>query len=387
MGAAVILIGVALMIVIHEGSHFVAAKGFGMKATEAFFGFGPKLWSTRRGETEYGVKAIPLGGYVRIIGMNPFEEVAPEDESRTYRTAPFWKKSIVVLAGIASHLVVAVLIFTIVAMVWGVVSTDEAGDAIPTLTLAQVAETVPDGSVTSPAAAAGFQTGDRITSLEGTAVAGWADFVDRVQDAGGEEVAVGFDREGSSDVAITVLAIADRPVFEDGEIVTDAQGETVTETVGYFGAAPEIERESIGLLPAIGRSFTSLFSAIKQAVFGLWQMIIGFPQLIAATFSGDDAAINDVGRPVSPIGLVRLAGPLESTLLLLALVNVFVAVVNVVPLYPLDGGHFSVALYEKIRGKEPDVRKMMPIAAVVIIFLVTVGLVGVYLDIVRPLQL
>ncbi len=90
---------------------------------------------------------------------------------------------------------------------------------------------------------------------------------------------------------------------------------------------------------------------------------------------------------MSPIGLARLAGPLESTLLLLALVNVFVAVVNVVPLYPLDGGHFSVALYEKVRGREPDVRKMMPIAAVVIIFLVTVGLVGVYLDIFRPLQL
>ena len=387
MGAVLILVGVALMIVIHEGSHFVAAKGFGMKATEAFFGFGPKIWSIQRGETEYGIKAIPLGGYVRIIGMNPFEEVPPEDEGRTYRTAPFWKKSIVVLAGIASHLVVAVLLFTIVALAWGVVATDEAGDAIPTLTLAQVAATVPDGSVASPAATAGFETGDLIVSLEGTAVVDWDDFVERVQANGGSEVTVGFERDGSMEIAPTVLAIVDRPVFEDGEEVTDAQGETVTETVGYFGAAPDVQRESIGPLAAIGRSFGNLFSALKQAVLGLWQMIIGFPQLIAATFSGDDAAINDVGRPVSPIGLARLAGPLESTLLLLALVNVFVAVVNVVPLYPLDGGHFSVALYEKVRGREPDVRKMMPVAAVVIIFLISVGLVGVYLDIFRPLQL
>ena len=144
MGAVIILAGVALMIVIHEGAHFVAAKGFGMKATEAFFGFGPKLWSTRRGETEYGIKAIPFGGYVRIIGMNPFEEVPSEDEARTYRMAPFWKKSVVVLAGIASHLVMALLIFVVVAMAWGVVSTDEDGNALPTTTLAQVAETLPE---------------------------------------------------------------------------------------------------------------------------------------------------------------------------------------------------------------------------------------------------
>ena len=107
MTAAVMLIGIVLMIVIHEGGHFVAAKAFNMKATEAFFGFGPKLWSITRGETEYGIKAIPLGGYVRIIGMSPGEPVAAEDADRTYRAAPFWQKTIVVLAGIASHFVVA----------------------------------------------------------------------------------------------------------------------------------------------------------------------------------------------------------------------------------------------------------------------------------------
>ena len=111
MGAVVIIVGVLLMVVVHEMGHFVAAKAFNMKATEAFFGFGPRLWSTTRGETEYGIKAIPLGGYVRIIGMNPFEEVAPEDEGRTYRENPFWKKSVVVLAGIASHFVVAFILF------------------------------------------------------------------------------------------------------------------------------------------------------------------------------------------------------------------------------------------------------------------------------------
>ena len=115
-------------------------------------------------------------------------------------------------------------------------------------------------------------------------------------------------------------------------------------------------------------------------------MITGFPDLLLAVAGGDDEVLQEV-RPITPIGLARIAGPLESTLALLALVNVFVAIINVIPLYPLDGGHFAVAVYEKLTGREPDVRKLTPIAAVVLLFLVTVGLVGLYLDIFRPLQL
>ena len=119
MGTAVMVIGIVAMIVVHEGAHFVAAKGFGMKATEAFFGFGPRIWSMTRGETEYGIKAIPLGGYGRIIGMNPFEEVAPEDEGRTYRNSVFWKKSVVVLAGVFSHFVMATILLVTVLLILG----------------------------------------------------------------------------------------------------------------------------------------------------------------------------------------------------------------------------------------------------------------------------
>ena len=121
MGPIVIIVGMLLMVIIHEGGHFVMAKFFDMKATQAFFGFGPRIWSKTVGETEYGVKAIPLGGYVRIVGMNPFEEVAPEEEHRTYRQKPFWQKSIVVLAGIASHFVVAFFLFYVVSVTWNTV--------------------------------------------------------------------------------------------------------------------------------------------------------------------------------------------------------------------------------------------------------------------------
>ena len=385
MTAAIMLIGIALMIVIHEGGHFVAAKYFDMKITEAFFGFGPKLWSTQRGETEYGLKAIPMGGYVRIIGMNPLEEILPDDEERTYRSAPFWQKSIVVLAGVASHLIMAFLLFFIVFAVWGQRERNELGQSIPTLMLAVVAPTTPEGE-TSPAMRSGFEPGDTLRTFEGMAVESWGTFVDRVRENGGNTVMVGYDRDDSRSEVSVALASIDAPVIVDGQPVTDADGNTVTEEIGYFGAAPEVERIDAGPISNAVAAGSAVVTAIGDSFRGLWAMITGFPDLLLAVAGGDDEVLQEV-RPITPIGLARIAGPLESTLALLALVNVFVAIINVIPLYPLDGGHFAVAVYEKLTGKEPDIRKLTPIAAVVLLFLVTVGLVGLYLDIFRPLQL
>ena len=386
MGTAVMIIGIVAMIVVHEGAHFVAAKGFGMKATEAFFGFGPRIWSTVRGETEYGIKAIPLGGYVRIIGMNPFEEVAPEDEGRTYRESVFWKKSIVVLAGVFSHFVMATLLLMLVFAIWGEVATDEDGDPIPTLTLSAIAPTTPSGDEVAPSVIAGFEAGDLLLSYEGVPVMSWDDFVDRVSVDGGATVLIGYERSGTVGEAMTTLAFREREVVVDGEVVTDAAGEVVYEEIGYFGATPEIERTHPGVFGLVGAAYRGIAEAAVQSVYGLWLMIIGFPELIVSVFGGSEEVLNEV-RPISPIGLARLAGPMEATLTMLALVNVFVGILNFIPLYPLDGGHFAVALYEKIRGRAPDIRKLMPVAAVVVMFLITVGLMGVYLDIFKPLQL
>jgi len=385
MTTAVMLIGIVLMIVIHEGGHFVAAKSFDMKVTEAFFGFGPKLWSTQRGETEYGVKAIPFGGYVRIIGMNPLEEIQLDEEDRTYRAAPFWQKSIVVLAGVISHLVVAFLLFLIVFAVWGQRAQDEDGRAIPTLELAVVAQTTPSGEP-SPALIAGFEEGDVITSFDGASLASWEGFVDLIRANGGSTVALGYERDGSPGEAAVTLGLTDAPLIVDDEVVTDGAGDPVTEEVGYFGAAPEVERVDAGLLSNITAAIGSVVTAIGDSFRGLWAMVTGLPDLLFAVVGDDEEAINEV-RPITPIGLARIAGPLESTLAILALVNVFVAIVNIIPLYPLDGGHFAVATYEKVTGREPDVSKLTPVAAVVVLFLVTIGLVGLYLDIFRPLQL
>jgi membrane-associated protease RseP (regulator of RpoE activity) len=384
MGAFTVLIGLALMIVIHEGAHFVAAKAFNMKATEAFFGFGPKLWSTRRGETEYGIKAIPLGGYVRIIGMNPFEEVDVGDEERTYRVAPFWQKAIVVLAGIASHFVVALLIFFVLSLVYGTVVLDDNGDPIPTTTVAAVSKTLEDGSPT-PAATSGIQEGDVIVGVDGIAVSTWDEFVDVARARPGETVQFTILRDGNELEITTTLVAEERPVVVDGEVVEDENGDPVTEAVGFFGVSPEVERENPGVFGSMVAAGRDLLLSLRQSVIGLWELVANFGSVLTAAF-GDNDEILDTVRPISPIGLAQIAGALESNLLLLGLVNVFVGVVNFVPLYPLDGGHFVVALYEKVTGRVPDVRKLLPVAAAVFIFLVTLGLLGIYLDIFKPLQ-
>ncbi len=384
MGAAVVLVGLVLMIVIHEGAHFVAAKAFGMKATEAFFGFGPRLWSMRRGETEYGIKAIPLGGYVRIIGMNPLEEVEPGDEARTYRTAPYGRKAIVVLAGVGSHLVVAFLIFLVVALAFGVVRTDEHGAPLATTVVARVAPTMPDGSPT-PASGSGIEAGDEIVAFDGVPVESWERFVELTRAHPGETVTLTVRRDGAERTVTARLARVERPVVVDGAVVTDDAGEPLTETVGFLGVTPEAAKERPGVPAAVAFAARDVGTAIVQSAVGLWQLVTNFGSLLSATFGGNDQILGQV-RPVSPIGLVRIAGPLESGLVLLAIVNVFVGVLNVVPLYPLDGGHFAVATWERITGRAPDVRRLIPVAAVVLVFLVTLGLLGVYLDIFRPLR-
>jgi membrane-associated protease RseP (regulator of RpoE activity) len=365
-GGLIVVFAFIAMITIHEAGHFVAAKAFRMKATEFFFGFGPRLWSTRRGETEYGVKAIPLGGYVKIIGMNPYEEVPEEDEHRTYRGKPFWQKSIVVLAGVGSHFVVAFLLFLLVATA--------IGFAVATTTVEAVEDRLEDGTPT-PAATAGLRPGDRFVAFDGEPVDSWGDVVDRIARRPGDTVDLVVEREGvERTFTVTLAAIG------DGE-----------ERRGFLGVRSLHRTEREGPLTGLAHATTSIGEATVLSVDGLWRVVSGFGNLLVATLSGDTDRIG-LDRPASPIGLVRIGAEttgfgLGFTLELVALVNVFVGVFNVIPMYPLDGGHFAVALYEKIRGRPADVRKLMPIAAAVVAFLILLGLLAIYLDIVDPFRL
>jgi len=367
IGGLIVLLGILTMVMVHEGGHFLAAKATGMKATEFFFGFGPKLWSIQRGETEYGVKAIPLGGYVRIIGMNPYEEVAEADLGRTYREQPFWAKSVVVLAGVASHFVVAFIIFFSVATLIG--SEDV------TTTVAAVQATLEDGSAT-PAAAAGVRPGDTILRIGGVEVDSWDSIVQEIRANPGTTLIIRVERDSAETLLTATLAALD----------DDAGGKR-----GFLGVTPATENTRLNPAAAFVDAGASVGAATQLSVSGMWQLFSGLGDLVQATISGDSETI-DRTRPASPIGLIRIGAQTQEfglgfTLELVALVNIFVGLFNVIPVYPLDGGHFSVAVYEKVRGREADVAKLAPIAAAVVIFMVLLSVLAIYLDIAKPFTL
>jgi len=367
IGALIVLVAILAMVVVHEGGHFLAAKATGMKVTEFFFGFGPKLWSIQRGETEYGIKAIPLGGYVRIIGMNPYEEVAEADLGRTYREQPFWAKSVVVLAGVASHFVVAFMIFFSVATLIG--SEDV------TTTIAAVQATLEDGSAT-PAAAAGIRPGDTILRIGGVEVDSWDSIVQEIRANPGTTLIIRVERDSAETLLTATLAALD----------DDAGGKR-----GFLGVTPATANTRLNPAAAFVDAGASVGVATQLSVSGMWQLFSGLGDLVQATISGDSETI-DRTRPASPIGLVRIGAQTEEfglgfTLELVALINIFVGLFNVIPVYPLDGGHFSVAVYEKVRGREADVAKLAPIAAAVVIFMVLLSVLAIYLDITNPFTL
>lgn len=371
LGGFAAAIAIILFVTAHEAGHFLAAKAVGMKVTQFFFGFGPKIWSTQRGETEYGFKWLPLGGFVRIVGMNPLEEVEPEDMGRTYREKKFWEKSFVVLAGVGMNFLIAFVMFYGLVMFQGI-----PGD--PQLEVESVVASVEVEGVDqpSPAAQAGVEPGDVLVSIDGTPTADWADVEDALAAAGAGGTEVVVDRGGTQ---VTLEADLIERTASDG-----------AGTTGFLGVAPLVEIESVGPWEAVGLAGRAVWEGIKNTFISLGEMLR--PSNIAQYFGvlvGNTDVEQDI-RPVSPIGIVNIGTQMESTTAfigILALVNVILATLNLLPLYPLDGGHFAVALYEKVTHREANVEKMLPVAAAVIALFGFLGLVAIILDIVNPISL
>jgi membrane-associated protease RseP (regulator of RpoE activity) len=362
------LVAVVVSVMIHEAGHYFAARATGMKATEFFFGFGPKLWSTTRGETEYGIKAFPLGGYVRIAGMNPLEEVDPADAGRTYREKKFWQKSVVIMSGVLLHFIIAYVVILGAIVGFGVDNPDA-----PLTEISVVAPTLADGSE-SPASVAGIKPGDTIVAIDELAVGTWEDIERALAVRPEAPVTITVDREGERLTLSTVLSTR-----------TTAAGATV----GYLGVSPTYERESVGLFRATGlagRAFVNITGRTFEALGNLVR-----PSSLAqlgGAFLGDTDVPNEI-RPVSPVGIVRLGteSDFEMMVSLVAMVNIVLGIFNGLPLYPLDGGHFAVAIYERITRREADVRKLAPIAAAVMALVLFLFSVALLLDIVNPISL
>lgn len=367
IGGLIGILAIVVFVTAHEAGHFLAAKATGMKATEFFFGFGPRLWSFRRGETEYGVKAIPAGGYVRIVGMNPFEEVAPEDVGRTYREKPFWQKSVVVLAGVGMNFLLAFLMF------WGLIVG--IGITEPEPVVNAVIETV-DGETTA-AAAAGLQEGDRIVGVNGVPYEDWEEISATLAANPDTEILLTVQRDGETlDIPVT---LGTRTVPEVGE-------------TGFLGVEATLTERSAGFFESIGLAGREVWANV-----GLTFEVIGRlvqPESLArlaGVFVGETDVPDDI-RPVSPIGVANIGSQVDTLGVaryvgILASINVILATFNIIPLLPLDGGHFAVALWQKVTGREPDVRKLVPVAVAVIILFTFLGLAAMILDIVNPISL
>jgi membrane-associated protease RseP (regulator of RpoE activity) len=387
----VVIAALVGMIFMHELGHFLTAKWAGMKVTEFFIGFGPRIWSFRKGETEYGVKAIPAGAYVKIVGMHNLDEYDPADADRTYLSKPYWRRMSVAVAGSTMHFVLALtFLFSLFAFV-----------GVPGGSLTDPEWVVAEGIVEdSPAAAAGVEAGDRIVSVDGEAVESFEDFTEVVRARPGETVPVVVERAG------------DR--FEV-EVTLAARHPQTRERVGFFGVGDDYVPQTVGAVDAVGESFAQFGELVEGTLSGLAQIlspsglvdlgqrVIEGPDSGPAVAGGNDdepapsAPANDDARPISVIGVGQIGAELlerepSMALQLFVLLNVFIGVFNLVPLLPLDGGHVAIATYEKIRSMlqhgrpyHVDVAKLLPITYAVVLVLVFLGISTIYLDIADPI--
>ena len=371
--AVVVVIAILLMIMLHETGHFATAKWTGMKVTEFFVGFGPRLWSVRRGETEYGVKAFPLGGYCRIIGMHNLEKVDPSDEPRAYRDQPFPQRLTVVLAGVVTHFVIAFVLLFVLTTAFGV----------PHLNRWDVGAVTRLGTGESPAQDAGLRLHDKVLSVDGHRVARWDDLRDYIRHRPGQTVTLVVVRGGR------MLRVA----------TTLAKRNPEGEHVGFLGIGPHFPLVPQGPVRAVGHSahelgsLTILSGKALGSFFAPSSLRDYGHQLTGEP--ADQAERGAQNRFLSPVGAVRVASEAAHTgvpevLELLILINVFVGIFNLVPLLPLDGGHAAIAVYERIRSRRgrpyhADVAKLLPLTYAVVMVLLAIGLTSLWLDIVKPI--
>ena len=392
-GLGDLLLFIAILIVVvmlHELGHFATAKWAGMKVTEYFVGFGPRLWSVQRGETEYGIKAIPAGGYVRITGFTVLEEVSEEDEPRAYRQQPFGKRIIVGCAGSAMHFLIAFVLALIVVFGWGV----------PTNNVRVAGLDHWQGVAQTPAQQAGLVAGDTIVSVNGKPLSNPNALPDAVAHSVGTPVTLGVQRNGQTRQVIVTPADG-RGVKVDGADLAPANAKSPH---GYIGIELGQADQSVNPIRAFGQAGDDVWQVTSGEVSGLVRTFspAGVSSVLhqvsnsnAATHAADNPGTSI--RPISIIGIAHLGDQAQHDGLLyllefLILINVVFGLINMLPMIPLDGGHVAVAAYEWIRTKKgeayyrADITKLFPVVFVFLAFLSIFVVSGVYLDLTHPIQ-
>ena len=384
------IVSILTLVLLHELGHFATAKWTGMKATQFFVGFGPRLWSFRRGETEYGIKALPLGGYVRIIGFTADEVIDPADAPRSYMNQAFWKRILVSSAGSLVHFLLA--LFLAFILIWA------SGTSVTTgAKLSQIA----NFSGTSPAAAAGLTAGDVVKKVNGVPLTSIDELTSTLHSSVGKPVTLTIER-GSNRREVTVTPVDGREVLIAGTPYVPEGTTGFSNGYGVIGIAGlEVETATVATSPisAAARSGSFVWSLTTQTVQGLAERLspTGLAQLAQLDLHPSTATSPTAlsQRPTSIYGMVSVATQAASVgwqpfIELLIVINVAIGLLNMLPMLPLDGGHVAIALYERIRTRrgQPHYRanlaKLMPVTYAFVAILSFLVLSSLYLDIVHP---
>jgi len=421
VGIVVFFLGILFSVAWHELGHFVTARWFGIKVPEFFVGFGRTVWSRRVGETQVGLKAVPLGGYIRMIGMlppakgelygrsrrtGPFQgliddarqasaaDVGPEDVDRQFYTRRPWKRIIVMAAGPVMNLILAIVLFAVVLMGFGQLTATSTVSSVSQCVLPAGSQTTscPAGAPLTPAAAADFRPGDRIVSFNGQTYDSWTDLQKAIRSATGT-VTVVVDRGGQQVPLTPTLITTELPSLTD-------PGKT--EQASFLGLSPlqEVQRQGIG---AVGETMVGIVGQVGQKLVEMPQRV---PNLFGAVFLGHQ---RDQDSPVGIVGASRIGGEILASdqppaqevsafLSLLALVNISLFLFNLLPIPPLDGGQIFPAVWEAIRRRfamlrgrpDPgpvDAAKLMPVAMTVAVIFIGWSALVFVADIINPVKL
>ena len=449
IGLLVIVVGLALSIALHEVGHLVPAKLFGVRVGRYMIGLGPTLWSRRFGETEYGIKALPVGGYISMSGMYPptraereaereakraqregaavgvrqsraggmfaamiqdaraanDETMIGTEDSRTFYRLPVYKRIVIMLGGPVMNLLLAILLFTLVFSGIGIQSASTSVAAVSECVVAagSAQSECGPGDPATPAAEAGILPGDRILSIDGKPVRTFDEASEIIRDNPGRSLRFQIERDGAVRALTITPLLAERPVYDPaGQPVVEAGGEPVTQDVGFVGISPASELQTQPI-------WTGPQAAIENvgAVVGIVaQLPVKLYETAVALFTGSE---RDPNGPMSVVGVGLIAGEVASTdapilsrvsvlLGLLGSLNIALFVFNLVPLLPLDGGHIVVALWEGIKKagarifRRPppapvDATKLVPVTFVVVVLLIGMGALLLLADVFNPIKL
>ena len=391
IGVLAFVVALLLSVMIHEAGHYLTAKKFGMKVTEFFLGFGQKIWSTQRGETEFGIKAIPAGGYCRIVGMSSREELSEADQDRAFIKAGVGQRLIVLGAGSFLHFVIGFVLLLTLFLSVGLTSVTSTVEKVSECIPQKASEVCSAKSTPSPAKNVGILAGDKIIRVDGKSYKDWSDVVSVIRASAGKELIITVERNGAPvDIAVTPAS-------------RDLNGKVI----GVLGVVNKVGTITYGPVDAVSRAGKFTGQILQNSATSLVSLPSKIPNLISQTFGGEK---RDAEGLVGVVGVARVSGETANTkaltvrekiatfILIIASLNLFVGMFNLLPLLPLDGGHMAVAIVDGIRNflarrrglakPEPfDVERLTPITMAVFVLMAALSVLLLAADILNPIRM